>query len=73
MSYPDTKAIVSGYFKPLDKTRCLVCGAELHGAESTCSQRCFDRMCNIQRGYPLEHCNKLIDAARAANDPRLEG
>lgn len=71
MTYPDTKAIVSGYFKPLDATRCLVCGAELHGAESTCRSRCFTRLCEIQRGYSLEDCNRLIEAARAANDPRL--
>lgn len=45
--YPDTKAIVSGYFKPLYATRCLVCGAELRGA--TCGRRCFSRMCQIQR------------------------
>lgn len=69
--YPDTKAIVSGYFKPLDKSRCLVCGAELRGEESTCSQKCFTRMCQIQQRYTLEDCNRLIEAAKAAGDQRL--
>lgn|GEM_PF-6070828 len=71
MTYPDTKAIVSGYFAPLDKSRCLVCGAELHGAESTCSQKCFARMCAIQRGYTEEDCERLIAAAKTNGDPRL--
>lgn len=72
-NYPDVKAIVSGYFKPMDKTRCLVCGAELHTAESTCSMKCFAKMCEIQRRFTEEDCARLIENAKQANDPQLIG
>lgn len=71
-NYPDIKAIVSGYFAPLDQSRCLVCGAELRGQESTCNNnRCFPRMCEIQRRYSEDDCNRLIETARKNNDSRL--
>lgn len=70
-TYPDTKAIVSGYFEPLDKSRCLVCGAELRGQESTCGERCFGRMCAIQRRYTEEDCERMIESASRHNDPQL--
>ena len=71
MKYPDTKAIVSGYFKPIDETRCLVCGIELRRAESTCGEKCFATMCRIQGMFTLEDCEKMIEAAMREDDPRL--
>ncbi len=73
MEYPDVKAIVSGYFKPLDETRCPVCGAEvgIFGFQ-TCGDKCFRKMCEIQREWPLERINQLIDSARRNSDPRFE-
>ena len=73
MSYPDIKAIVSGYFNPLDKTRCLVCGADLGRCDNfrTCGRRCYDKMLAIQRLWSAEDCDALIETAQACNDPRL--
>tara|TARA_Y100000310_G_scaffold221974_1_gene223628 strand:- start:69 stop:602 length:534 start_codon:yes stop_codon:yes gene_type:complete len=73
MSYPDIKAIVSGYFNPLDKTRCLVCGKQLspHPGCRTCSHLCFGQLLKIQRLWSAEDCDALIETAQACNDPRL--
>lgn len=71
MNYPDVKAIVSGFFAPLDKSRCLVCGKELRNGDTTCGKPCFSRMCEIQRGYSEDRCNQMIETARTNNDPRL--
>lgn len=61
--YPDVLAIVSGYFEPKDRTRCLVCGAMRTTVESTCGRRCFSRMCAIQRSYTEADVNRWIEAA----------
>jgi hypothetical protein len=60
MNYPDVKAIVSGYYEPKDEARCLVCGKELRGCESTCGRRCFRKMCEIQRQFTAEDVDRML-------------
>ena len=65
VGYPDVKAIVCGFFEPQDNTRCLVCGADLAAAgsqESTCSNQCSRKMCEIQRQWTEEDCVQLMEA-----------
>ena len=69
--YPDIKAIISGAFKPLDETRCLVCGAELRKEEQWCDEVCHRLMLKVQRSVTDEYCSRLIAAAQLRNDPRL--
>ena len=71
--YPDLKAIISGYFKPLDETRCLVCGKELGVTqqEQHCGDTCWQRLLKIQRAWSMQAIGMLLRDAEKGNDPRL--